>query len=196
VAPVPADGDTPGTVPDSAIAGLPALIGQRVRVAGTVSLVDGPLATIGDGTGQVVVRAPAPHDSREVAIHPRAGHNALGYVSHTDGGGLEIVVTDLADLTRAPALLAEASAAETPAALAIPDPSFRSDPPPAVSEAADGAPLLVGLFAGLMAGGAVASGGVLAVLGRRRRVAASDLRLDRSGPGAAPETGGTAHPDA
>jgi hypothetical protein len=181
----PADGQAPATLLDTAIAALPTLIGQRVRVAGTVSLVDGPLATIGDGTGQVVVRAPGPLDSGDDPIVPGELLNAVGYVSERDVGGLEIVVTDLADLTRAPALTAEPGLIETPGAFAVPDATFGIAPPPEVSDAAGGAPLLVSLFAGLMVGGAVASGGVLAILRRRRRMAAAARLHGRTGPDSA-----------
>ncbi len=90
---------------------LPELIGQLVRVGGTVLALDGPLATIDDGTGQAIVRAPVDLDTGDAALHPGDVINATGYASERDVGGWEVVVLDPADIERASDLGAVSTAA-------------------------------------------------------------------------------------
>ena len=156
---------------------------------GTVSNVDGPLATIDDGTGQVVVRAPGPLDSGDTPIAAGDVINAVGYVSERDVGGLEIVVTDPADVARAPALGVDGGATSDPPGTATPtsDAAPGNATSPNTTGGTGGAPLLAGLLVGLTVTGAVASGGVIAVLRRRRGSparAAGASRRCHAAPGA------------
>jgi len=186
-----------GDIPDVTIEALPSLVGQRVRVAGTVWSVDGPLATIDDGTGQVVVRAPGPLDLGDAPIGAGDVINAVGYVSERDVGGLEIVVTDPADLVRAPALGAEAGATGDPPGTPTPtsDAAYANETSPTTTGATGGAPLLAGLLVGLTVAGALGSGGAVAVLRRRRGLTPKGVEQRAPGPLAAPPNASPAGPE-
>jgi hypothetical protein len=176
---VPGGSPGPSVVPaapfgavDATIAALPGLVGERVRVAGTVSSVDGPLATIDDGTGQVIVRAPGPLDSGDAPIVSGDVINVVGYVSERDVGGLEVVVSDRADVVRAPALGVEAGSTGRPSqdAALPPEAAQGASASPGNASDASASTLLSGLLVGLTVTGAVASGGLFAVFRRRRNV--------------------------
>ena len=87
-------------------------------------------------------------------------------------GGLEVVVSDQADVVRAPALGVDAGrTAEPSQAAALPTEAAGEAPAsPGTADETGANTLLAGLLVGLTVTGAVASGGLFAVFRRRRDV--------------------------
>jgi hypothetical protein len=172
---------------------LGSLVGQRVRVGGRVTSVDGPVSGIDDGTGQAVLRFELPADAAAVALAVDQIVNVVGYAAERDLGGLEIVVTAAADVTRAPALPAAPTATASPgsatgrAVSADPTPPGGGALPGMPEPPASGTRLAAGALAGLAAAGLLMVAGAATVLRRRRTTrppaaAAARPGADRQGP--------------
>ena len=173
--------------------GLGGFIGQRVRVGGRVTSVDGPMASISDGTGETSLRFVSAVDAAAVALAPDELVNVTGWDAERDVGGLEVVVTAVSDVSRAPAFGDGGSGPEpTRAIRATASPGLRAteatwrvrDRRTAEPARGIGLPVAVGLLA------AFAAAALMLVAGSATYVAASPVAIGGNvTPGRPPRLG-------
>ncbi len=165
-----------GAAVSTTIDGLPSLVGQRVRVGGRITTVDGAIASLSDGTGQTSLRFMSAADAATVALAPDDLVNVIGWDAERDIGGTEVVVTAAADVSRPPVLGTGANADPSSDAThaASPDPIATVDQ--GLDAGSDGTPeetpgvgvVATGLAAALAAAGLMLLAGAATYLRRRR----------------------------
>ncbi len=149
-----ASGPLPSTGSDViAVADLAGHLGQRVAVGGFVTAIDGARLTVQDETAATVVRlaGDAMATLERIAIGDII--NASGLADRNAAGGIEISVSDPADITVLPAAAAVGSPASTTAGTASPSGSLSASGPTAPPANPTSAPNGIAALILLVAGG-------------------------------------------
>ena len=146
----------PGTTDDIvSVADLAGHVGQRVSVGGFVTAIDGARLTVQDETAATVVRLSGDAMSALDRIAVGDLVNATGLADRNAAGGIEITVSDPADITLLPPLAAAAATAQTSSPKASADPSSAASATP--PSAPTGAPNTIAALILVAAGGLLAA---------------------------------------